>query len=179
VVSTRVVVSIGAFVVFLGIGSTWIAFTQAPEGFNLLGLLSAVGSFYGPCACPPDNTTIQGQFLLLFVPKLVALGPLVLSILIFPIGLVLGFMAIFRWRLAMWAGGASVATAALWIWGTYDISGYLSQGLGRWPGYRGKTVTSSVWPQLGPFQVAAGGAILLAAYFLSRVDKLGWPIDES
>lgn len=174
-VSTRVMIALGTFIILLGFGSGWIAFSSSPSGYTYFDIATGLGSSYGPCNCPPTSDTIQGEFLLLLLPIVASPGPLIASMIAYPAAFVLAAYSFFRWKV-MWAAGAlSVFSGALWFTGVYLDQASIVGGLESWSGSGGGAY--SVYVQLGAYFALAGGAVLLLGYVLSKTDKLDWPID--
>lgn len=178
-VSTRVVIIAAVFVVFLALGSDWIAFESGGDGSStgVFGIAESINYAYGPCNCPPATDTIDGQFWLLFLPNVIAPGAPSLSLVAYSAALVLGVASIFRWKLMSVAGLLALASGVLWILGVDIVQNNVAQGLDSWHGYGGRAVVSSVWSPIGPYFAAAGGLVLVVGYFLSRAEKLDYPID--
>jgi hypothetical protein len=163
VVSTRIVIALAVFIVFLGMGSGWI--TYGEKAYTLFDVVGAIGSTYGPCNCPPTSNPDDGRFWQLLLPSLVAPGGFAASLLTYPLGLVLGAVSIFRWKLMVFAGLFSLASGLLWLLALNTFEASQPQ------------VFNAVVPPIGPYQVAVGGIILMAGYFLSKAEMLDYPID--
>ncbi len=166
------VIAIAAFILFTGLGAGWVSSSSAggplfsPAGdHTYMDLIQTIGSTYGLCQCPPSADSLDGKFMLALLPDLVAPGPLAASLVLFPAGVVLGVVSIFRWKLMWMAGVIAIASGLLWFAGYFLVAGQLSQ---QFPGM-------SVG--FGPYQSGVGGAILVVGYVLSKKDKLDWPID--
>ncbi len=178
-VSTRIVIAVSAFILFLAFGSEWLAFGSGgvQSGYSVLGISSTLGSIYGPCNCPPSNSSVDGWFWHVMAPLLVAPGALSLAMVAFPTGFVLAAVSLFRWKLMVVAGALSLLSGIFWIVGINIVQSQVVHGLNTWYGYAGRSVSSAVWPQAGPYIAIVGGVMLLAGYALSRMDILEWPID--
>ncbi|HEV2225924.1 MAG TPA: hypothetical protein VGR56_03865 [Nitrososphaerales archaeon] len=178
-VSTRVVIAASTFLLFLAFGSEWLAFKSdnAQFGYTTFAIANTLGSTYGPCACPPSNSSIDGWFWYLIAPILVAPGALLLAMIAFPIGFILSAVSLFKWKLMVVAGAISLPSGILWIIGLNLVQSQVNQGLNSWHGYLGRSVSSAVWAQSGPYIAVVGGVILLAGYVLSRMEILEMPID--
>jgi len=176
-VSTRIVIGIGAFIIFLSLGEGWITFSQTLGGYNPYSIGTEIGSFYGPCHCPTDNSSAEGEFWLLFVPLAASPGPLSASLLLFPISIAVAVVSFFRWKIMAVAGGLALLSGVLWLVGVSLVHGSVEQGLANWAGHGATSAEFGVWALMGPYQAVVGGAILLLGYLLSRMDKLDWPVD--
>ena len=95
----------------------------------------------------------------------------------FPVGFVLAFVSLFKWRLMVVAGALSVLSGVSWIGGVNIVQSQVVRGLDTWYGYGGKGVSSAVWAQVGPYIALIAGAVLLAGYALSEMEMLESPID--
>ncbi len=176
-VSTRIVIIFGTFLLLLGFGSGWVAFSAFPGGYTYFDLATWLGSTYGPCNCPPGSDTIEGVFLLVFIPLMASPGPMMAAMVLYPIGFVVAGVSIFRWKM-MWLGGfLSILAGILWFIGVYLSQGTIVEKLEAWSGGGGSSATYTVWVQLGAYFALAGGLVLLLGYLLSRMDRLDWPID--
>jgi hypothetical protein len=111
-------------------------------------------------------------------PLLVAPGALSFAFVASPIGLVLAVVSLFRWKLMVVAGTLSLLSGILWIVGIFIVQAQVVHGLDTWFGYGGRTTSSEVWAQAGPYIAVVGGVILLAGYALSRMEILESPIDQ-
>jgi hypothetical protein len=111
------------------------------------------------------------------VPLLVAPGALLLAFVAFPVGFVLAFVSLFKWRLMVVAGALSFLSGVSWIEGVNFVQSQVVRGLDTWYGYGGKGVSSAVWAQAGPYIALIAGAVLLAGYALSEMEMLESPID--
>jgi len=178
-VSTRVVIAASTFLLFLAFGSGWLAFESdnAQFGYTSFAIATTLGSTYGPCACPPSNTSIDGWFWHVIAPLLVAPGELSFAMIAFPTGFVLAAVSLFKWKLMVVAGALSLLSGIFWIVGLNIVQSQVVSSLNSWHGYLGRSVSSAVWAQTGPYFSIVGGVILLAGYVLSRMDILEWPID--
>jgi hypothetical protein len=178
-VSTRVVIAVSAFILALSVGSGWIAFASdnVEFGYTTLDIGGALGSIYGPCACPPSNSSIDGWFWHVMTPFLIGPGPLLFAIVTFPIGFLLAVVSLFKWKFMVWAGALSTLSGISWIVGLNIAQTQVVRELNTWFGYGGRGVSSAVWAQAGPYIVVFGGVILLAGYALSKMEKLELPID--
>ena len=168
-----------AFILLLALGSEWLAFSSdsARFGYTTFDIGTTLGEVYGPCACPPSNSSIDGWFWLVMAPLLVAPGLLSFAIVSFPVGFALAIVSLFRWKLMVVSGALSLLSGISWIGGLILAQSEVAHGLSTWYGYRSGGVSSAVWAQAGPYIAVFGGAVLLAGYALSRMDKLEWPID--
>jgi hypothetical protein len=110
-------------------------------------------------------------------PLLVVPGPLSFAIISFPVGYVLAVVSLFRWKLMVVAGAVSLLSGISWIGGLKILQSQMVNGLSTWYGYQGRSVSSAVRAQAGPYITVFGGVILLAGYALNRMDVLEWPID--
>jgi hypothetical protein len=178
-VSTRVVIFVAIFMLFLAFGSGWLAFESGGEqfGYTTLDIGNSLGSIYGPCACPPTNSNIDGWFWHVMGPLLVAPGALLFAIISLPVGFLLAALSLFHWKLTIWAGAMSILSGMSWLEGLNIVQPQVVRGLNAWFGYHGGTISSTVWAQAGPYIAVAGGVILLAGYALSKMEKLEVPID--
>ncbi|HEV2138854.1 MAG TPA: hypothetical protein VGR53_08425 [Nitrososphaerales archaeon] len=178
-VSTRVFVAASTFLLLLAFGSEWLAFESdnAHFGYTTFDIANNLGSTYGPCACPLSNSSIDGWFWHLIAPILVAPGVLLLAMIAFPIGFVLSAVSLFRWKLMVVAGALSLLSGLFWIVGLNPVQSQVVRGLNSWHGYLGRSASSAVWAQVGPYIAVVGGVILLAGYALSRMEMLEMPID--
>lgn len=178
-VSTRVVIGVSAFILFLAFGSEWLAFDSGGNhsGYTTLEIGSAVGSVYGACDCPPSNSSIEGQFWLVMIPFIVSPGAFSLAAVVFPVGFVMAVISLFRWKLMAIAGLLAFVGGLAWIWGVILDQARIVHGLNTWWGYGGRTVSSTVWAPIGPYLAIVGGAILMLGYLLSRREVLEYPID--
>jgi len=178
-VSTRIVIGLAAFLLFLALGSGWLAFESSDSqyGYTTFDIGSAMGSVYGPCGCPPSNSSIDGRFWQVMVPLLVAPGALSFAFVAFPTALILAVVSLFRWKLMVVAGALSLLSGILWIVGVFIVQAQVVHGLDTWFGYGGRSVSSSVWAQAGAYIAIVSGVVLLAGYALSRMEILDSPID--
>jgi hypothetical protein len=163
--------------ILLGFGSGWIGFSSYPTGYTYFDLATSIGSAYGPCSCPPTAETAQGEFLLLFIPKLVSPGPLMATMLLYPLSFALAGFSLFRWKWMWVAGILSVLSGLLWFLGVDLSQASIVEGLAAWSHSGTGGGGYSAWVQLGAYFALAGGVILLLGYALSRMDKLEWPQD--
>ena len=175
-VSARVVIAASAFILLLAFGSEWFAFSSNGSrfGYTTFGIGTTLGEVYGPCACLPSSSSIDGWFWHVMAPLLAAPGPVSFAIVSFPIAFALAVVSLFRWKLMAVAGALSLPSGVSWIGGFRIAQSELVNGLNSWYNYQGRSVSSAVWAQAGPYIAVFGGVILLAGYALSRVDKLEW-----
>src|SRR5713226_2046981 len=118
-VSARVVIAVSAFMLLLAFGSEWFAFSSDVSLFvyTTFDMGTTLGEVYGPCACPPSSSSIDGWFWHVTAPLLVAPGPLSFAIVSFPIGFALAVVSLFKWKLMVVAGALSLLSGISWIGG--------------------------------------------------------------
>ncbi len=176
-VSTRIVIALGTFLILLGFGSGWIAFSSFPRGYTYFDIATQIGSTYGPCNCPPAADSVEGEFLLAFLPMVASPGPLMAAMVLYPLGFVLAAVSVFRWKVMWLAGALSVIAGVLWFAGVSSSQAAIVEKLEAWSGAGGGGNAYSVWVQLGAYFALAGGGVLLLGFVLSKMDKLDWPIE--
>ena len=160
-VSTRVVVTLGTFVVFLSLGMGWLQSTADPTlVLTTSGIFEVVGSAVGTCHCPPTNDTFSGSVMVALLPYLVPPGSLSPGIILLPIAFLVSLASFFRLKLALLGGLLCVADGVLWLVATSLIP-------------KAVGITFS----LGPFTVIIGGAILLGSYVLDKFERLDFSED--
>ena len=155
-VSTRVVVSLGTFVVFLALGMGWLQSTADPTVvFTSFGIFAVVGSAVGSCHCPPTNDTSSGSIMVALLPYLVPPGSLSPGIILLPIAFLVCLASFFRLKLALLGGLLCVGDGVLWLVATTLIP-------------KAVGITFS----FGPFTAILGGGILLGSYILDKFERL-------
>jgi hypothetical protein len=174
--STRIVAIIGIAILYVSAGANWMYFSSAGYGVNYLDVIGNAENYvyHGNVF---DNSTIDGETWVAFLPQLTESGVLIGSILMFAASAVLGLVAIFRWRFMPLAGAFAILSGALWVWGIDLVSAKVNSVLNAFLVYTGQSADSSLYPQVGPYIAAAGGVVLLVGFFLGRVEKLDHPLD--
>ena len=170
-VSTRLVILLGFFVLFAGIGSPWVAFgsASAVQSYDVVTIASTIGQMYGPCGCPPQGDIPYYQFLLLLVPATVAPGPLLATAFLYPAALVVTILSFFRWKLMLVGGLLSTLSGVAWSLGFVWIGG--------WYGGAPQITAYSPWIPVGPYFAVAAGVILVGGFMLTIKERLDSPLD--
>ncbi len=171
------VIALGTFLILLGFGSGWIAFSSFPSGYTYFDIATQIGSTYGPCNCPPAADSVEGEFLLVLLPMVASPGFLMAAMALYPLAFVLAAVSIFRWKTMWLAGALSVTSGVLWFAGVSSNQAAIIENLEAWSGAGGGSSAYSVWVQLGVYFALAGGVVLLLGFLLSKMDRLDWPID--
>lgn len=175
-VSTRVVIAVGLAALYLSIGTNWLYFSAAGYGVNYADISGNLET-YAAHGMVFDNTTVDGEIWVTFVPQMASSAALVGSVIAFAVSAVVGVGALFRWKLMSLAGLLAIVSSILWIVGVNAVSANVNAVLNAWLVYTGESAGSSISSQIGPYLAALGGIVLLVGYVLSKMEKLDYPQD--
>jgi hypothetical protein len=115
-----------------------------------------------------------------------SVGAMMLSILLYPITIIVAVVSLRYRKASLIAGVLGVATGTLWIFGIDSLKGALISQMGSLGGTYGSLyqtyaslITSAITFGYGALIPIAGGIILLVAYFLKEANTLTPPVPDT
>ncbi|HVP22690.1 MAG TPA: hypothetical protein VMS77_02110 [Conexivisphaerales archaeon] len=170
---TRAVTIVGVALLVGALGMDWIQGQDSYGMMNWQEVWMQGGETF-------SNVTYDGFARNIYIPYLNSTWQLTLGAVLFPAGFLVALFSVVKWKCLWLAGLINIAGALSWVWGVLSVPP-LASLLCSWYGYTGMNrpctpgYIFSLGP--GPFAALAGGAVLLAAYLLTRKGMLDYPLD--